>query len=556
MTTRTESRLRAPSRGAVVAGSSRWPWCTARKYDDWSWAKGKLDPGEELAGRAPCARRRRRPAWSCGLGPAAARRRVHGARRDRAAGDKEVRYWAAEATSPAGPLLNEIDEVRWLDVDRRRATPRLRPRPRPAARARAGRQGRHADDVAARAGAARARRGPRLVARGRPAAPPRRRRAGTHAAVIAPLLTAYGVTRLVSSPSLRCTDTLRPYAAAARCARCAPRTGSARRGMPRSPARAVRHLERLVERGAPAALCSHGPVLPALLDALRALVDPTSRMPTRWARTLRSAARDKMAKGEVLVGPPRRHRRGRPGGRRRAPPAPLSLRAGALVRVAWPLDRSRASLTRRLVHPLHPRGRCGDLECLTGVHRPFTLPGRCVTRPPYLRGVGHSRPPLISPCGEVLHREDSASRPGGQRRLGRLARADRVRLRRQHRADAGASSSSTHPSACPKGGTLNGEGSSAQKNAIEEAISSFQDECAGTTVNYNPTGSGAGIKQFTAGQVDFAGSDSALKTEEKDGVVEADAAAKMLRLPRLEPARWSPARSRSPTTSRASTSSS
>ncbi|WP_270886860.1 phosphate ABC transporter substrate-binding protein PstS [Pedococcus sp. 5OH_020] len=75
-------------------------------------------------------------------------------------------------------------------------------------------------------------------------------------------------------------------------------------------------------------------------------------------------------------------------------------------------------------------------------------------------------------------------------------------------------------------GTLNAEGSSAQKNAIEEAISTFQDECSGATVNYNPTGSGAGIKQFIAGQVDFAGSDSALKTVEKDGVVEADAAAK------------------------------
>ena len=45
-------------------------------------------------------------------------------------------------------------------------------------------------------------------------------------------------------------------------------------------------------------------------------------------------------------------------------------------------------------------------------------------------------------------------------------------------------------------------------------------------VNYNPTGSGAGIKQFTAGQVDFAGSDSALKTEMKDGVVEQTAADK------------------------------
>ncbi len=77
---------------------------------------------------------------------------------------------------------------------------------------------------------------------------------------------------------------------------------------------------------------------------------------------------------------------------------------------------------------------------------------------------------------------------------------------------------------CPSG-TLNAEGSSAQKNAIEEAASSYQQECGDVTVNYNPSGSGAGIKQFIAGQVDFAGSDSALKTEEKDGVIESEAAA-------------------------------
>ncbi|TDD57457.1 phosphate ABC transporter substrate-binding protein PstS [Kribbella antibiotica] len=69
---------------------------------------------------------------------------------------------------------------------------------------------------------------------------------------------------------------------------------------------------------------------------------------------------------------------------------------------------------------------------------------------------------------------------------------------------------------CPQG-TLNAEGSSAQKNAIEEVISKYNGKCADVTVNYNPTGSGAGIKQFIASQVDFAGSDSALKTESKDG---------------------------------------
>ncbi|MFQ6171470.1 phosphate ABC transporter substrate-binding protein PstS [Oryzobacter sp. R7] len=90
---------------------------------------------------------------------------------------------------------------------------------------------------------------------------------------------------------------------------------------------------------------------------------------------------------------------------------------------------------------------------------------------------------------------------------------------------SGSASGSASASADCFEGTLNAEGSSAQKNAFEEAAASFGEVCSGATVNYNPTGSGAGIKQFIAGQVDFAGSDSALKTEEKDGVVEADAAA-------------------------------
>ena len=63
-------------------------------------------------------------------------------------------------------------------------------------------------------------------------------------------------------------------------------------------------------------------------------------------------------------------------------------------------------------------------------------------------------------------------------------------------------------------GTLNGEGSTAQKNAIEAAIKAYQTACSDATINYNATGSGAGIKQFTGKQVDFAGSDSALKTDE------------------------------------------
>jgi phosphate transport system substrate-binding protein len=86
-------------------------------------------------------------------------------------------------------------------------------------------------------------------------------------------------------------------------------------------------------------------------------------------------------------------------------------------------------------------------------------------------------------------------------------------------------SSSSSGLGCPEG-SLNAEGSSAQANAITEVISQYNSECQDkATIEYNPTGSGAGIKSFYNGLVDFAGSDSALKTVAADGVVESDKAA-------------------------------
>lgn len=89
-------------------------------------------------------------------------------------------------------------------------------------------------------------------------------------------------------------------------------------------------------------------------------------------------------------------------------------------------------------------------------------------------------------------------------------------------ADAAAVTADAPEVDCGDGGTINAEGSSAQKNAIEQAIASFEEVCPDITVNYNPTGSGAGITQFTAGQVEFAGSDSALSADK--GEVDAAAA--------------------------------
>ena len=74
-------------------------------------------------------------------------------------------------------------------------------------------------------------------------------------------------------------------------------------------------------------------------------------------------------------------------------------------------------------------------------------------------------------------------------------------------------------------GTINAAGSSAQANAIAEWKKSFQAANPGVEINYQPSGSGAGIQAFIQGTVAFAGSDSALN-DEKGEPAQADARCK------------------------------
>nr|WP_246227930.1 phosphate ABC transporter substrate-binding protein PstS [Mycolicibacterium helvum] len=81
-------------------------------------------------------------------------------------------------------------------------------------------------------------------------------------------------------------------------------------------------------------------------------------------------------------------------------------------------------------------------------------------------------------------------------------------------------SSSTNASGssadCGGKNALTGEGSTAQQNAIAVFNQVWGQKCPGKNLSYNPTGSGAGVTQFIAGQVDFAGSDSALNKDQVD----------------------------------------
>ena len=77
---------------------------------------------------------------------------------------------------------------------------------------------------------------------------------------------------------------------------------------------------------------------------------------------------------------------------------------------------------------------------------------------------------------------------------------------------AGAASSAAAD--CGGKNSVTAEGSTAQQNAIAEFNKVWGQVCSGKTLAYNPTGSGAGFDQFIAKQVDFAGSDSALKDDQ------------------------------------------
>lgn len=72
---------------------------------------------------------------------------------------------------------------------------------------------------------------------------------------------------------------------------------------------------------------------------------------------------------------------------------------------------------------------------------------------------------------------------------------------------------------CGGRGSLSAEGSTAQQNAIAVFNQVWGQKCPGKNLSYNPTGSGAGINQFVANQVDFAGSDSPLSTDQTDQAV-------------------------------------
>jgi 8-oxo-dGTP diphosphatase len=125
--------------------------------------------------------------------------------------------------------------------------------------------------------------------------------AGTaRAEALAAVLTAYGVTRVVSSPSERCLRTVEPFARAAG-TRLRTRAGLSEEGYEEDATKAPKHLLRLLGRGEPALLCTHGPVLPVLLEMVAARLDLDAAGAVEVVEEFAEARDSKLAKGEALV---------------------------------------------------------------------------------------------------------------------------------------------------------------------------------------------------------------------------------------------------------------
>jgi 8-oxo-dGTP diphosphatase len=241
------------------------------KYDDWSFPKGKIDPGEHVTAAAV-----REVAEETGidirLGPPM-RRQQYAVRNGRSQ-QKVVWYWAGRAVGGDDVSTyrpnDEIDAVAWVPVDKA-AKMLTYQRDRVTLAEHASVRKKSYPLVVLRHGKAKSRQkwqaaGKHHDDRKRPL----NQRGQLQAEELVAVLSAYGVSRVLSSSSRRCWTTVGPYADTAHLDLEVTRDLSEEDASPRA---VTRHVHRLLERQEPAVLCTHRPVLPYVYDAL-GVTDP------------------------------------------------------------------------------------------------------------------------------------------------------------------------------------------------------------------------------------------------------------------------------------------
>lgn len=243
------------------------------RYKDWSWPKGKVEPGETVVSAA-IREVAEEISHDVVLGsplPSLKYRLPEGGR-------KHVRYWAAQvagrreavalrARPPVPPAgRDEIDQTRWFDVGT--AAERLsRPSDRVPLDALVDAHEKGRLDTRALVVVRHAAARKRSLWGGTEADRPLTATGLRQSTGLVPMLSAYGVTRVVTSEWERCASTVVPYArASGTVARLEPTlTESAHED---HPARVAALVASLMAAGDDAVLCTHRPVLPTVLDVV------------------------------------------------------------------------------------------------------------------------------------------------------------------------------------------------------------------------------------------------------------------------------------------------
>ena len=231
------------------------------KYDDWSFPKGKLDPGEHTTTAAV-----REVAEETGLdirlGPPLSTQGYDV--RNGSTRHKHVHYWVARVVGDddvsAFRFNEEIDGLEWVPVEKAGRLLSYR-RDRETLAEAAGLRKKSNPLVVLRHGKATPRRTWTDDDRLRPLHPD----GEMQAELVVPVLGAYGVQRVVSSTSKRCLETVGPYADVLD---VDVETSPELSEEDVDPDTVEVLVRGLMEAGDPAVVCTHRPVLPHVYAAL------------------------------------------------------------------------------------------------------------------------------------------------------------------------------------------------------------------------------------------------------------------------------------------------
>jgi phosphohistidine phosphatase SixA len=105
------------------------------------------------------------------------------------------------------------------------------------------------------------------------------------AKAIVPILAAYGIEQVVSSPWARCANTVLPYARS-KGLKLIERGQLTEFGNANGPQRTAKTVEKLLATGSASVLCSHRPALPTILDTISKHATPAQEILIHEARAL------------------------------------------------------------------------------------------------------------------------------------------------------------------------------------------------------------------------------------------------------------------------------